>query len=217
MSKIAVQFEKVSFDQFRKDFIKSGMGKDYIRPDEDFEKWIKKIYEDIPIPKRATGGSAGYDFVLPFSISMDPNTSLVIPTGIRTYFDKDSSDYGLFIFPKSGLGFNYNLALSNTVGVVDSDYYGSSNEGHIMIKLSYQPTNTLCVSESSQNPWNPANNGYDNPVATVPEMYFQQDRIFSLERGKKFAQGIFLPFAVSIFDEDVLAVRDGGFGSTENK
>ena len=42
----------------------------------------------------------------------------------------------LLIFPRSGLGFKYRLQLNNTVGVIDSDYYFSGNEGHIFIKMT---------------------------------------------------------------------------------
>ena len=38
--------------------------------------------------------------------------------------------------PKSGLGFKYRLQLDNTIGVIDSDYYNSSNEGHIFAKIT---------------------------------------------------------------------------------
>ena len=39
-------------------------------------------------------------------------------------------------YPRSGLGFKFRLQLNNTVGIIDSDYYGSDNEGHIQIKLT---------------------------------------------------------------------------------
>ena len=40
------------------------------------------------------------------------------------------------IYPRSGLGFKYRLQLNNTVGVIDSDYFNSDNEGHIFIKMT---------------------------------------------------------------------------------
>ena len=42
----------------------------------------------------------------------------------------------LKIYPRSGLGFKYRLQLNNTVGIIDSDYYHASNEGHIFVKLT---------------------------------------------------------------------------------
>ena len=40
------------------------------------------------------------------------------------------------IYPRRGLGFKYRLQLNNTVGVIDSDYFYSDNEGHIFIKIT---------------------------------------------------------------------------------
>ena len=45
-------------------------------------------------------------------------------------------NYVLKIYPRSGLGFKYRLQLNNTVGIIDSDYYYSDNEGHIFAKIT---------------------------------------------------------------------------------
>ena len=42
----------------------------------------------------------------------------------------------LLLFPRSGLGFKYRLQMNNTVGVIDSDYFYSDNEGHIFAKIT---------------------------------------------------------------------------------
>ena len=47
-----------------------------------------------------------------------------------------AGDWVLKIYPRSGLGFKYRLQLNNTVGIIDSDYYNSDNEGHIFIKIT---------------------------------------------------------------------------------
>lgn len=39
-------------------------------------------------------------------------------------------------YPRSGLGFKYRLQFNNTVGIIDSDYFYSDNEGHIFMKLT---------------------------------------------------------------------------------
>ncbi len=41
----------------------------------------------------------------------------------------------LMLYPRSGLGFKYRLQMNNTVGIIDSDYFYSDNEGHILMKL----------------------------------------------------------------------------------
>jgi dUTP pyrophosphatase len=122
MQRIA-KFEKVSFSQFEKDFIKN-FGDSYD---------VKAVYDAINLPKRATTGSAGYDFFAPVDLKMEKGTTLLVPTGIRAKIDEG---WVLNIFPRSGLGFKHRLQLDNTVGIIDSDYYFSSNEGHIMIKIS---------------------------------------------------------------------------------
>ena len=124
MKRIA-KFYKVSLEQFMKDV--KGDFPQYTEED------IKDIYESIELPKRATKGSAGYDFYSPFSFSMEPGTTMKVPTGIRCEMQED---WVLKLYPRSGLGFKYRLQLNNTVGVIDSDYFYSDNEGHIMAKIT---------------------------------------------------------------------------------
>ncbi len=122
---IAGKFEKVSPSRFRSDWADTFAG-------ESAEK-IQKIYEEIRMPVRATVGSAGYDFYSPLDFVLTPGQTIKIPTGIRARIE---DGWVLMIFPRSGLGFKYRIQLDNTVGVIDSDYYGSDNEGHIFIKIT---------------------------------------------------------------------------------
>ncbi|HRX13983.1 MAG TPA: deoxyuridine 5'-triphosphate nucleotidohydrolase [Eubacteriales bacterium] len=91
-----------------------------------------KNYDDVILPARATSGSAGYDFFLPIDLDLKIGQKVTVPTGIRCKLDENAF---LAIFPKSGLGVRYGLNLANTVGIVDSDYYGAKNYGHILITL----------------------------------------------------------------------------------
>ncbi len=122
MKRIA-RFEKVSFEQFKKDYF------DTFNTIEN----IEEIYNDIKLPTRATKGSAGYDYFAPFDIELKPGETIKIPTGIRCYMEEG---WVLKNYPRSGLGFKFRLQLNNTVGIIDSDYYYSSNEGHIMSKIT---------------------------------------------------------------------------------
>ena len=119
--KRVARFEKVSFEQFKSGF-------DNLDSDK-----IKELYDSLILPKRATKGSAGYDFYAPFDIVLDPGKTIKIPTGIRVYIEEN---YVLKLYPRSGLGFKYRLQLNNTVGIIDSDYYYSDNEGHIFAKIT---------------------------------------------------------------------------------
>jgi dUTP pyrophosphatase len=122
MKRIA-QFEKVSFEQFKSAWI------DTFPQKCD----IEEIYNNIKLPHRATAGSAGYDFYTPIAFELKPGETIKIPTGIRV---KINDGWVLKLYPRSGLGFKFRLQLNNTVGIIDSDYYNSRNEGHIFCKLT---------------------------------------------------------------------------------
>ena len=117
MKRIA-KFEKVSLGQFREGY-----------PEENAEE----VYNALKLPQRATSGSAGYDFFAPFDIELKPGETIKVPTGIRV---KIAEGWLLSLYPRSGLGFKFRLQLNNTVGIIDSDYFHSSNEGHIFCKLT---------------------------------------------------------------------------------
>jgi dUTP pyrophosphatase len=123
-----IKFEKVSYEQFKKDVLKAS--KDWA----DFDSsHIKDIYDNIKLPKRATDGSAGYDFFNPCDMYMRKHQTVKFPTGIRVKMPKNVV---LLLFPRSSLGFKYRLQLDNTIGVIDSDYYYSDNEGHMWCKFT---------------------------------------------------------------------------------
>lgn len=134
MNRIA-KFYKVSFEQFDKDFSK-------LFPEFSSDE-INEIYDSIILPARATQGSAGYDFHSPVSFELKPNETINIPTGIRV---KMEEGWMLAIFPRSGLGFKFRMQLNNTVGIIDSDYYYSDNEGHMFIKFTNATNENKTIS-----------------------------------------------------------------------
>ncbi len=159
-------FEKVSLEQFSTDW-QNIFGN---KPQES-------VLETLSLPRRATKGSAGYDFYLPCDITLKPGEGCLVPTGMRCRMEEG---WALLLFPRSGLGFKYRLQLDNTVGIIDSDYYGSDNEGHIMARLT-----------------NDSRSG----------------KVLALSHGTAFMQGILVNFGIT-FDDDAVADRNGGFGST---
>ncbi len=88
--------------------------------------------KEIPLPRRSTRGSAGYDFTCPVETVIPAGGKAVIPTGVRCEMEEG---WVLMILPRSGLGFRHQTRLSNTVGVIDSDYALAENEGHILVSL----------------------------------------------------------------------------------
>ncbi len=108
------RFARVSEEQYRRDSLAFGEG---LSPAE------------IPVPRRATEGSAGYDFTCPVAVTLRPGETRVIPTGFRAFIEPG---WVLLICPRSSLGRKYGMRLANTVGVIDSDYVNAENEGHIL-------------------------------------------------------------------------------------
>lgn len=124
MQRIA-KFHKVSKLQFCKDWADTFAGYE--------EAEIVGIYEALKLPRRATAGSAGYDFYAPAEFVLHPGETVKIPTGIRVEMEEN---WVLKCYPRSGLGFKYRLQMNNTVGIIDSDYFYSDNEGHIFAKVT---------------------------------------------------------------------------------
>ncbi len=131
MMKRIARFEKISLNRFMNDWIDTFGNKS--------DEIITEIYNNIKLPHRATKGSAGYDFFSPKDFTLHPGCTIKIPTGIRC---KMEDGWMLQCYPRSGLGFKYRIQLNNTVGIIDSDYYDSDNEGHIFLKLTNDTNET---------------------------------------------------------------------------
>ena len=117
-------FEKISFKQFKKDIV------------DDIN-----LYSEYKLPYRDSDSTAGYDIFLLEELILQPGESKKVPTGIKSFFDKDEV---LLLVVRSSMGFKYNLRLCNQIGVIDSDYYNNSdNEGHIWIKIQNEGENVL--------------------------------------------------------------------------
>lgn len=144
------KFEIISINQFNKDF-----------------KNIDTKYEDIIIPKRSTKFSAGYDFYMPYDLTVKKNEVVLIPTGIKVMLN---SDEFLGIYIRSSLGFKYNLRMCNQVGIIDSDYYNNpSNEGHIFVKLKNEGDNDIILKK------------YDRYVQGIIQKYYIVDNENEIE------------------------------------
>ena len=114
-------FEKVKYGCFEQDSVLNGF------------KASREIYDRIVLPKRQTVGSAGYDFVTPYDVSLRPNERVIIPTGVKVRLRQG---YVLQLHIRSSVGIKKGVVFSNCTGVIDSDYYSNqSNDGDIMLAL----------------------------------------------------------------------------------
>ena len=123
-----MKFEKVSFDQFA----------------ADMEKWMpdmskmlyKRFYDRVTLPKRQTKGSAGYDFVTPVRIMLEPGQQVVIPSGIRAVFsDEELETWHLEVFVPQSVWIKQGGSVTNSVGIVNADCFMGENGGDILLAL----------------------------------------------------------------------------------
>jgi len=147
MERVA-KFEKVSFKQFTEDWIKAVIAPQNREVTQKDMDEIQAIYDNIKLPTRATAGSAGYDIFAPVDIHIPEKSYVNMPTGIRC---KIEDGWVLTAYPRSGHGFKCGIRLANTVGVIDSDYYNATNEGHIFVKLGNESVlghgSTVCINQ----------------------------------------------------------------------
>lgn len=109
-------FEKISFEQFKKD----------IKDD-------KELYDNYNLPKRGTKCSAGYDFFAIEEFTIKPGEVKKVPTGYKMMCGEDEM---LMIVVRSSMGFKYNVRMCNQVGIIETDYYNNeNNEGHMWVAL----------------------------------------------------------------------------------
>ena len=117
-------FEKISFEQFKKDVT------------NDYDE-----YERYKLPSRDSKKTAAYDIFLLSDVKLEPGEIKKIPTGIKSYFEDDEV---LLLVVRSSMGFKYNVRLCNQVGVIDADYYNNvDNEGHIWLRIQNEGNETF--------------------------------------------------------------------------
>lgn len=124
-------FEKISFNQFKKDIIDD-----------------KELYDSYKLPKRETKYSAGYDFYALNNFTIKPNEIKKIPTGIKAKYPNDEF---LMLVVRSSMGFKFNVRMCNQVGIIDADYYNNNdNEGHMWIALQNHGDNDYVVKKGDK-------------------------------------------------------------------
>ena len=146
-SQIVATFYKVRKTEFRKHMDK------YFAEHENDENLDKlklnvTFHETDFLPKRATKGSAGYDFKVIGDYTIPAHSAVVIPTYVKC---KIEPGWVLMIYPRSSFGFKYSARLANTVGIIDSDYYSNEdNDGHIMIKITNPSDNDIEIKHGDR-------------------------------------------------------------------
>ena len=94
---------------------------------------IKRLSNEVPLPKYETDGSSGLDLAayVNKNIIIKPGKSEIIPTGLAVAIPKN---FEIQIRPRSGLAAKSQISVLNTPGTIDADYRGELKV--ILINLS---------------------------------------------------------------------------------
>jgi len=87
---------------------------------------------NLPLPSYESEFAVGFDLRARKSYTLRPGDEVLVPCGWAVELPPA---YGMYLFPRSGLGVKFGIVLSNLTGVIDSDY-----RGEIMVSLWYRRT-----------------------------------------------------------------------------
>ena len=92
--------------------------------------------QDLPLPRRATPGSVGYDLcaAVDAALVLGPGERALVPTGISIAVPQG---FEAQVRPRSGLALRHGLVLPNAPGTIDSDYRGEVQV--ILLNLGQAP------------------------------------------------------------------------------
>ena len=92
--------------------------------------------EKFPLPAYATAGAAAMDLCacMEEPVTLAPGGRQGIPTGIAIALP--GPEYVALVCSRSGMGTRHGITLSNSVGVIDSDYRGEIGVGLVNLGQS---------------------------------------------------------------------------------
>ncbi len=83
---------------------------------------IKKLHPKATVPAHAYGeGDAGVDLTSVARLTLAAGERALVPTGIAVAIPKG---FGGFVQPRSGLAAKFGITLTNSPGLIDSNYRG---------------------------------------------------------------------------------------------
>lgn len=110
---------------------------------------MRKTEGEIKLPTRASKHSAGYDFYLPYEVTIPPHCSTgIIPTDVKAYMQEGEV---LMLYVRSSIGIKKGLVLANGTGIVDRDYFSNpDNDGNIGIALRNDTNKTVVLEKGER-------------------------------------------------------------------
>ena len=99
------------------------------------------------LPKRSTQHSAGYDFVAAETITIDSGAIKLVPTNVKAYMQEGEVPY---LYDRSSNPRKRGIVLSNSVGVIDKDYYGNpDNDGNIHAQFTNITNDVVTIEKGT--------------------------------------------------------------------
>lgn len=99
------------------------------------------------LPKRSTQHSAGYDFVAAETITIDSGAIKLVPTNVKVYMQEGEV---LYLYDRSSNPRKRGIVLSNSVGVIDKDYYGNpDNDGNIHAQFTNITNDVVTIEKGT--------------------------------------------------------------------
>lgn len=175
------------------------------------------LQEDVVMPIRATKTSCGYDFYATEDIKIPPQTAVKFNTGIAAHINDDEF---LMIVPRSSIGIKRHLMLSNTVGVIDSDFVNGDTKGNIIISLynyapaiKYDGDMEITVKDPFDCFGHLGHQGNIKvPIPVIIDL--TEENTVYIQKGERVAQGIILNYNAMDEDNCSQSERTGGVGSS---
>lgn len=139
-TEVKTVFEKVSFDQFMKDWVN-------IFPEDNKDvEYVREVYDNIKLPQLndPEDEESGYVFFSPERINFCTDTEQIIPTGIRL---TNLQNNEVLLISSDNVLSKYKLVVENMVSVIDSNYNTANNDGHIIVKIINCSDNDLYLED----------------------------------------------------------------------
>lgn len=171
---------------------------------------FKALNNEALLPLRATKTSCGYDFYATEDLCIPPQTAVRFDTGIAAHINPE--DF-LLMVPRSSIGTKHHLMLTNTVGIIDSDFVNGKTKGNIMISLfNYSPD---CKYDGDIEIEIPDVYGIGIKKVPVPVMIdLTEENTVRIQKGDRVVQGIVLEYKTLDTDNCSGNERTGGVGSS---
>lgn len=90
------------------------------------KRHFKKLTDNATMPERATKGSAGYDISASETVTIQPGEIKLVSTGLAVQMAQDDV---MLLIDRSSNPRKRGLVLSNSIGVIDHDYFPNEFKG----------------------------------------------------------------------------------------